>query len=277
MQNTNIYLPHIAKVVEIKEETQDVKSFRFEFVELKLRENFTWKAGQFLILSIFGVGEAVFTFANPQTRKEFVECSIRKVGLVTEAIHELEVGDTVGIRGPYGNWFPFEEFGSKNLLFVAGGIGIAALRSSIEYSMDTRNDYGKITILYGARSPMDICYKDKIVEWQNSDNVEVALTVDRGNDQWKHRVGLIPTILKEMNPAAENTVAIICGPPIMIKFTLKALSELGFTNDNIVTTLEMKMKCGLGKCGRCNIGNIYVCKDGPVFSYEQIEGLPDEY
>ncbi|MBI4778278.1 hydrogenase, partial [Candidatus Desantisbacteria bacterium] len=151
------------------------------------------------------------------------------------------------------------------------------LHSPIEYSLNTRGDYGKITILYGARSPMDICYKDKIIEWQNIDNVEVALTVDRGNDEWKHRVGLIPVILKEMNPAAENTVAIICGPPIMIKFTLKALSELGFTNDNIVTTLEMKMKCGLGKCGRCNIGNIYVCKDGPVFSYEQIEGLPDEY
>lgn len=274
---SNIYSPNIARVVEISQETSDVKSFGLEFIDPEVYKNWTWKAGQFLILSVFGVGEATFTFANPQTRRQFIECSIRKVGLVTEAIHELEVGDTVGIRGPYGNWFPFEEFKGKNLLFVAGGIGIAALRSPIEYSLDTRKDYNKITILYGARSPMDICYKDKIIEWQNSDNVDVALTVDKGNDDWKHRVGLVPVILKEMNPAAENTVAIICGPPIMIKFTLKALSELGFTDDNIVTTLEMKMKCGLGKCGRCNIENIFVCKDGPVFYYSQLKKLPEEY
>ncbi|MFH1898138.1 MAG: FAD/NAD(P)-binding protein [Candidatus Desantisbacteria bacterium] len=273
----NIYLPHIAKVVEVKDETPDVKSFRFEFVEPEIRENFTWKTGQFLILSVFGVGEAVFTFANPQTRKEFVECSIKKTGLVTEAIHELEAGDTVGIRGPYGNWFPFEDFKGKNLLFIAGGIGIAALRSPIEYSFDTRQDYKKITILYGARSPMDICYLDKLSYWKDVPDTELVLTADRGNENWQHKVGFIPAILKEMQPSSQNTIAIICGPPIMIKFVLKELTELGFTPDQIVTTLEMKMKCGLGKCGRCNIGNIYVCKDGPVFSYEQIEGLPDEY
>ncbi|MBU0700683.1 FAD/NAD(P)-binding protein [bacterium] len=274
---SNIYSPNIARVMEVRDETPDVRSFRFEFIDPEIHKNFTWKAGQFLILSVFGVGEAVFTFANPQTRKQFVECSIRKVGLVTEAIHELEVGDTVGIRGPYGNWFPFEEFKGRNLLFVAGGIGLAALRSPIEYSLDTREDYGKITILYGARSPLDICYKDKLTEWQNSDSVELVLTVDRGNDEWKHRVGLIPNILKEMNPDAENTIAIICGPPIMIKFTLKALADMGFTDNQIVTTLEMKMKCGLGKCGRCNIENIFVCKDGPVFYYTQLKNLPEEY
>jgi len=273
----SIYSPNIAKVVEIVDETPDIKSFKFEFIDQGVYKNWTWKAGQFLILSVFGVGEATFTFANPQTRNEFIECSIRKVGLVTEAIHELGVGDMVGIRGPYGNGFPFEEFKAKNLLFVAGGIGIAALRSPIEYSLDTRGDYGKITILYGARTPMDICYKDKIIEWQNSDNTDVVLTVDSGNDEWKHRVGLVPVILKEMNPVAENTVAIICGPPIMIKFTLKALAELGFSDDKIVTTLEMKMKCGLGKCGRCNIENIFVCKDGPVFYYSQLKNLSEEY
>ncbi|MFH1564132.1 MAG: FAD/NAD(P)-binding protein [Nitrospirota bacterium] len=277
MQNTNIYLPNMAKVVEIQDETPDIKSFRFEFVDESIRENFIWKAGQFLILSIFGVGEAVFTFANPQTRKKYVECSIKKIGLVTEAIHELEVGDTVGIRGPYGNWFPFEDFKGKSLLFIAGGIGMAALRSPIEYSFDTRQDYKKITILYGARSPVDICYFDKLSDWKKVPDTEIVLTADKGDETWQHRVGFVPAVLKEMAPEPVNTVAITCGPPIMIKFVLKELTEIGFTPDQIVTTLEMKMKCGLGKCGRCNIGNIYVCKDGPVFTYKQIKELPDEY
>lgn len=274
---TNIYLPHTAKVVEIKEETPDIKSFKFELTDLEVKKNFTWKAGQFLILSVFGVGEAVFTFANSPTRRDYIECSIKKIGLVTEGIHELEVGDTVGIRGPYGNWFPFEDFKGKNLLFIGGGIGLAALRSPIEYSFDTRNDYKKITILYGARSPLDICYKDKLVEWQKVPNVELILTADKGDENWKYKVGFVPAVLKEMKPSNVNTVAITCGPPIMIKFVLKELTDLGFTPEQIITTLEMKMKCGLGKCGRCNIGNIYVCKDGPVFSYKKLKELPDEY
>lgn len=273
----NIYLPYTARVIEVKQETPDIKSFKFEFTDPKVKENFTWRSGQFLILSVFGVGEAAFTFANPQTRKDYIECSIKKIGLVTEAIHELEISNTVGIRGPYGNWFPFERFTGKNLLFIGGGIGIAALRSPIEYSFDTRKNYKKIIILYGARTPLDICYKEKLIDWQKNEDTEVTLTADKGSEGWKYKVGFVPAVLKEIHPSPKDAIAITCGPPIMIKFVLKGLLDLGFTDDQIITTLEMKMKCGLGKCGRCNMGSIYVCKDGPVFYYRNLKNLPDEY
>ncbi|MFH1073578.1 MAG: FAD/NAD(P)-binding protein [Candidatus Firestonebacteria bacterium] len=273
----NIYKPHIAKVVDIKVETGDIKSFKFQFIDQTAQKEFIWKSGQFLILNIFGVGEAVFTFANPQTRNEYIECSIRKVGLVSEAVHELEVGDTVGIRGPYGNWFPFDKWQGKNLLYVAGGVGLAALRSPIEFSLDNKKDFRNITILYGARSPRDLCYKDKFSDWEKVKDTQMILTADKGADGWKHKVGFVPAVLKEVHPSPKDTVAIICGPPIMIKFVLKELLELGFTPLQIVTTLEMKMKCGLGKCGRCNVKHLYICKDGPVFTYAQLKDLPDEY
>jgi len=273
---SNIYVPHKARVVSVKTETSDIRSFQFELLDPEVKKNFKWKAGQFLILSVFGVGEATFTFANPQTRDQYVECSIKKTGLVTEAIHDLEVGDIVGIRGPYGNWFPFDKLKGTSLLYVGGGVGIAALRSPIEYSLDTRNDFKDITILYGGRSPTDICYLDKFDEWK-SKKCELILTADKGSEGWKHKVGFVPTVLKELKPKKDNCTVITCGPPIMIKFVLKELADLGFTPDQIITTLEMKMKCGLGKCGRCNISNLYVCKDGPVFTYEQIKKLPDEF
>ena len=273
---SNIYIPHKARIGSIKQETADIKSFQFELLDPEVRKNFKWKSGQFLILSVFGVGEATFTFANPQTRSEYVECSIKKTGLVTEALHDLEVGDIVAIRGPYGNWFPFEKFKGQNLLFVGGGIGIAAIRSPIEYSLDTRNDFKDITILYGGRSPLDICYFDKFDEWQGK-KANLVLTADKGSEGWKHKVGFVPAVLKEMKPSRDNCTVITCGPPIMIKFVLKELTDLGFAPEQIVTTLEMKMKCGLGKCGRCNIQQLYVCKDGPVFDYAEIKKLPDEF
>jgi len=273
----NIYKPHLAKVVEVKVETVDIKSYKFELLDPGVRKTFSWKAGQFLILDIFGVGETIFTFANPQTRNEFIECSIRKVGQVTEAIHELEAGAIVGIRGPYGNWFPFDKWQGKNLLYIAGGVGLAALRSPIEFALDTFKDFKKKTILYGARSPLDICYKDRFSDWEKVPDTEIILTADKGAEGWKHKVGFVPTVLKEVHLSPADSVAIICGPPIMIKFVLKELLDLGFTPEQIVTTLEMRMKCGLGKCGRCNVKNIYICKDGPVFTYAQLKELPDEY
>jgi NAD(P)H-flavin reductase len=275
--NNNIYKPNLARVAEVKQETADIKSFKFELLDPEVKKDFTWKSGQFLILSVFGAGEATFTFANPQTRSEYVECSIKKTGLVSEAVHELEAGDTVGIRGPYGNWFPFEKFKGKNLLYIGGGIGIAALRSPIEYSLDTRKDYKNITILYGARSPLDVCYREKLDEWQKYPDTNLILTADKGAEGWKYKVGFVPAVLKEIHPKPEECIAITCGPPIMIKFVLKELIDLGFNDEQIVTTLEMKMKCGLGKCGRCNIKHLYVCKDGPVFNYAELKELPDEY
>jgi len=217
--------------------------------------------------------------ANSPTRNEFIECSIKRVGKVTAAFHELNVGDTVGFRGPYGNGFPIEDLRGKNLLFVGGGIGLAPLRSLIQNCLDTRENFSDITILYGARSTGDLVSKDELAEWKGMSGVATVLTVDPGgeDDDWKGKVGFVPTILEEMKPSPDNSVLVTCGPPIMIKFVLASAAKLGFTPEQIVTTLEMKMKCGLGKCGRCNIGPKYICKDGPVFTYAELNDLPNEY
>jgi len=275
----NIYLPKLMTISEIVDETWDIKTFKLSPAD---EADDTWnefRAGQFGVFSIFGQGEAPFGMANSPTRNEFIECSIKRAGKVTGAFHELNVGDTVGFRGPYGNGFPIEELSGKNLLFVGGGIGLAPLRSLIQNCLDTRENFKDITILYGARSTGDLVYKDELAEWKEMSGVETVLTVDPGgeDDEWKGKVGFVPTILEEMKPSPENTVLVTCGPPIMIKFVLASAAQLGFTPEQIVTTLEMKMKCGLGKCGRCNIGPKYICKDGPVFTYAELQNLPDEY
>lgn len=275
----NIYLPKLMTISEIVDETWDIKTFKLSPAD---ETDDTWnefRAGQFGVFSIFGQGEAPFGMANSPTRNEFIECSIKRAGKVTAAFHELNVGDTVGFRGPYGNGFPLEELSGKNLLFVGGGIGLAPLRSLIQNCLDTRENFSDITILYGARSTGDLVYKDELAEWKGMSGVETVLTVDPGgeDDEWKGKVGFVPTILEEMKPSPENTVLVTCGPPIMIKFVLASAAQLGFTPEQIVTTLEMKMKCGLGKCGRCNIGPKYICKDGPVFTYAELKDLPDEY
>jgi len=199
-----------------------------------------------------------------------------KAGEVTAALHELVAGDQVGVRAPLGNSFPYESMKGKKILFIGGGIGMAPLRTLILFMLDNRADYDDITILYGARTPPDLCYKDDLKEWEARSDVNLILTVDNEFPGWDKKVGMVPNVLREMNPSAENTVAITCGPPIMIRYTLQALSELNFQDDQIVTTLEKRMKCGIGICGRCNIGTMYVCKDGPVFSLSQLKELPPE-
>ena len=275
----NIYLPKLMTISEIVDETWDIKTFKLSPADETDDTRTEFRAGQFGVFSIFGQGEAPFGMANSPTRNEFIECSIKRAGKVTGAFHELNVGDTVGFRGPYGNGFPIEDLHGKNVLFVGGGIGLAPLRSLIQNCLDTRENFGDIAILYGARSTADLVYKGELAEWKGMSGVETVLTVDPGgeDDDWKGKVGFVPTILEEMNPSPENTVLVTCGPPIMIKFVLASAAKLGFTPEQIVTTLEMKMKCGLGKCGRCNIGPKYICKDGPVFTYAELKDLPDEY
>jgi NAD(P)H-flavin reductase len=201
------------------------------------------------------------------------------VGKVTDALHELNVGDTVGFRGPYGNSFPLEEMQGKNLVFAGGGIGMAPLRSLLLNCLDTRDDFEEISIIYGARSVDDLVYKQELKEWVSLEDIKATLTVDPGgeDDSWMGEVGFVPAVLEKVSPSPKNAVVITCGPPIMIKFVLLSLTRMGFAPDQIITTLEMKMKCGLGKCGRCNIGPAYVCKHGPVFTYEQLQAMPDEY
>lgn len=275
---SNIYQPHLMEIVKIIPETGDTKTFHIQFLNDNLRENFHYLSGQFAEYSVFGEGEATFCISSSPTRRGPLEFSVKKVGRVTQALHHLNEGDLIGFRGPYGNYFPLEKFKGKNLLFVGGGIGLAPLRSLINNVVDTRSDYGEITVLYGARTPQDLCFRYDLEAWRKDPSLELVTTVDVGDKDWQGKVGLVPIVLEELKPSSQNTMAITCGPPIMIRYTLRALDKLGFTPSQVWTTLEMKMKCGLGKCGRCNIGPLYVCKDGPVFSLEEIQNfISDEF
>jgi NAD(P)H-flavin reductase len=271
VQEKNIYQPYLMEIIKVVPETGDTKTFHIQFQEASLRESFSFVAGQFAEYSVFGEGEATFCISSSPTRMSHLEFSVKRVGRVTHALHQLNEGDTIGFRGPYGNHFPLDKLKEKNLLFIGGGIGMAPLRSLIHNVVDTRADYRKITILYGARSPQDLCFQYDLESWGGNPSLEMVTTVDVGDDNWKGKVGLVPMVLEEIKPSSKETMAITCGPPIMIRYTLKSLEKLGFTPSQVWTTLEMKMKCGLGKCGRCNIGPLYVCQDGPVFSLEEIK------
>jgi sulfhydrogenase subunit gamma (sulfur reductase) len=273
----NIYLPNLAEITDIRQETPDVKTFKLRFKNEATGASFDYKPGQFVEFSVFGEGEAPFCLANSPTRKPGIECSVKRMGKVTQALHELNIGDTIGIRGPYGNGFPLAELKNKNLLFVAGGIGLAPLRSLINYCLDNRDDFKAMTIVNGARTSKDLVYKAEYEAWKGAKDTQLHLTVDCNEDNWTCMVGVVPKILEQLKPACQDSVAIVCGPPIMIKYTLPVLLKLGFCPESILTTLEMKMKCGLGKCGRCNMGNLYICKDGPVFSYAQLKNLSHEH
>ena len=273
---TDNLVPVIGVVTDIKDQTPDVKTFRV--VSPDGGKCFEHMPGQCAMLSVPGVGEAMFSITSSPTNTEYMEFSIKKCGTLTDWLHSMEVGQEVTLRGPYGNAFPVEEdLKNKDLLFIAGGIGLAPLRSVIKYAFSKRDNYGKLKILYGSRSKDDLVYLDDIKdEWMNQDNTEVFLTIDREQEGWDGHVGFVPSYVKELDFKPDTTV-LICGPPIMIKFTLQTLLEMGFSKTQIYTTMELKMKCGLGKCGRCNIGSKYVCKDGPVFRCDELDELPDEY
>ncbi len=274
--NLDTLVPLVGVVTDIRQETPDVKTFRVNAPEGgKLFEHMP---GQCAMLSVPGVGEAMFSITSSPTNKEYQEFSIKKCGVLTDYLHELEVGDEITVRGPYGNAFPVEtELKGKDLLFVAGGIGLAPLRSVINYVLDNRENYGKVDILYGSRSADDLVQLKEIQEkWMNAKDVNVYLTIDRPQEGWDGHVGFVPAYLKELELSCDKTV-LVCGPPIMIKFVLAALTEMGYSKEQAYTTLELRMKCGVGKCGRCNIGSKYVCKDGPVFRCDEVDELPDEY
>ena len=269
----NIYLPSIATITEVRPETPDISTFVVTFDDLQLRESFTYRPGQFTELSVFGVGECPIGIASSPTSEGFLEFCVRAVGTVTDAIHDLDVGDKLGVRGPLGNSWPTEETEGKNLLFIGGGIGLPPLRSLIHYVLDNRERYGAVEIVYGARSPQDLVYKHELKQWDERQDVDLYVTVDVGDETWDGPVGFVPPFLREINPSPENKVTFTCGPPIMIKLVVEALEEMGYADADIITTLEMKMKCGVGKCGRCNIGDKYICRDGPVFSFERLRRI----
>jgi NAD(P)H-flavin reductase len=270
----NIYLPSLVTITEVRPETPDTSTFVVTFDDPQLRESFTYRPGQFVEVSVFGVGECPIGIASSPTWREGLEFCIRAVGTVTNAIHDLDVGDKLGVRGPLGNSWPTQETEGKDLLFIGGGIGLPPLRSLINYVLDNRERYGAVEIIYGARSPQDLVYKQELKEWNERPDVDLYVTVDVGDETWEGPVGFVPPFLREINPSPENKVTFTCGPPIMIKLVVEALEEMGYADADIVTTLEMKMKCGVGKCGRCNIDDRYICRDGPVFTFEQLRRLP---
>jgi sulfhydrogenase subunit gamma (sulfur reductase) len=275
----NLYQPHLATVEAIEDETPDTRTLRLRFKDAALADSFDFKAGQFGEYSVFGAGECTFCIASSPTRRGYIECSFKTVGKVTSALRDVDLGTTVGFRGPYGNSFPVDAWAGRHVVFIAGGIGLAPVRSVIWNVLDLRERFGDVTIIHGARSVGDLVYKRELAEWPKRPRVRVVTTVDPGGEtpEWRGEVGFVPTVVKKVAPSSRDAVAVVCGPPIMIKYTLPVLEELGFAADAIFTTLENRMKCGVGKCGRCNIGPVYVCKDGPVFTAAELAKLPAEY
>jgi len=269
---SNEYLPRKAVIEAVVDDTPDTKTFT-----LRLREKdagaFRYKPGQFLMLSLVGSGEAPFTFASSPSRDGRFQVSVRNVGTLTHALHQLKEKDIVGVRGPYGNTFPLDKIKHKDILFVAGGCGIAVLRPLIQYVFKNRKDHGRVEIIYGCRSPKDIFYKEEIKSWANNPNSNVYLTVDEPDEPWGGACGVVCVLLPKIKLNPKTAIVFLCGPAVMIKFAIKDILKLGFKEQNIYASLERYMKCGIGKCGHCCIKGKYVCLDGPNFSYAQMKKL----
>lgn len=271
----NPFIPYMATLKNTTDLTPDIKLFSLELDAPAIRDNFHYEPGQFAFLSAFGEGESPFALVSVSPRKAGLEFAIRRIGTVTAALHDLEPGAKIGVRGPFGNHFPLEEYKGKSMIIIGGGIGMAPLRPVINTILDNRGEYGDLLIINGARTPQDLVFQPEFKTWTKAPRTQLELTVDRGDETWTGRVALVPDVVKELRLSPENAIAITCGPPIMIRFTIARLKELGFADNQIVTTLERKMKCGMGKCGRCNVGEKYVCRDGPVFTHEQISQLSE--
>jgi NAD(P)H-flavin reductase len=275
----NLYQPNLVRIEEIIDETPDTRTLRLAFRDRGIADAFDFKAGQFGEYSVFGAGECTFCIASSPTRRGAIECTFKTVGKATRAMRDLDVGETMGFRGPYGNHFPLERMEGANVVFVAGGIGLAPVRCVIWNVLDLRDRFADVKIVYGARAVEHLVYKRELQEWAGRPDVELVQTVDPGGEtpEWTGEIGFVSNVLEKAAPNADNTYAIVCGPPIVIKLSLSVLGKLGFAPDHVYTTLENRMKCGLGKCGRCNVGPVYVCKDGPVFTADQLAALPQDY
>lgn len=271
----NPYLPHLARLDLVRDEGPGLMTFEASFLDSEIAQSFTYLPGQFIECSVFGLGEAPFGIASCAGPGRPVRFSVQKMGKLSGGLHGLSAGDTIGLRGPFGNGFPMEAHKGKNLVIVAGGIGLPPLRSVVEYVLEHRGDYGEMLVVYGARNPGMLTYKDKLDEWAASSEMRLALTVDKGDETWSGHEGFVPQYVEELAPSADNAVLYTVGPPIMIHFVLLALKNLGWPPEQVYASLEAKMKCGFGKCGRCNIGPKFVCMDGPVFSQAELLTLPE--
>ncbi len=273
----NPYLPHVAVLKDIRDEGPGLKTFDMAFKDESVWDEFQPSPGQFVELSIFGEGEAPFGVATGIHEQGLLRLSIQSVGRLTGMLHEMSPGDELGVRGPFGVGWPLEEAKGKHLILIGGGIGLPPIRSALVSAISEKDQYESISLFYGARSPGHITYASEIEQWIGSGDANINITVDQGDDTWDGHVGVITTLIEDVGATPDNAVTMTCGPPIMIKYTMPVLAEAGFLPNQAYTTLENRMKCGLGKCGRCNVGSVYVCKEGPVFSQEQLETLPAEY
>ncbi len=272
----NPYLPHVAVLQDVRDEGPGLKTFDMVFKDESVWDELKPAPGQFVELSIFGEGEAPFGVATGIQETGLLRLSIQSVGRLTRMLHEMSPGDEIGVRGPFGAGWPMEEAKGKHLVLIGGGIGLPPIRSALVSAIAEKDQYESISLFYGARSPGHITYSSEIDEWKAAGDANINITVDQGDDSWDGPVGVITKLIEDVGPSPENTVTMTCGPPIMIHFVVPTLEKLGFSGEQIVLSLEAKMKCGIGKCGRCNVGADYICLDGPVFTYEylQSKGIP---
>jgi len=277
MTNSNPMMPYLATIVGIRELATGIKLFQVNLDDPEASAAFDYQPGQFAEVSVFGVGESPFGITSTRGQGETIEFAVNRIGTVTDALHRLDEGDQIGLRGPLGNGFPMDAFKGKNVVVLGGGIGGAPLRPVIQTILDHRSDYGKLTIFWAARSPDLLVFTDEYDDWRAQPDTALHLTVDHATPDWPHKEGLITTLVEAVGPSPKDAVSITCGPPIMIRFAMLTLQKLGFTSEQNWVTLEAKMKCGIGKCGRCNMGEKFVCTDGPVFWQSEIvtflEGL----
>ena len=264
----NPYRPIKAEVIEVITETPSIKTIRIE-----PKEPITFKTGQFVELTVPGVGEAPFTPSSRPAIKNLMELTIMNVGKVTEKVHELKKGDIVGVRGPFGKGYPIDSFKGKEILVVGGGCGFAPIRSLMYELFDRSGEFKKLFFRGGCKTPQELLYRGEIADWAKRKDLDLKLTVDKGDSGWKGNVGVVTTILDGVEMDYENGIAIVCGPPMMMKFSTKKLIEMGFKEENIYLSMEKNMSCGIGKCGHCRIGTYYACKDGPVFTYIKIKNF----
>jgi len=263
------YVPKMARIVAADQVTETERFFRLEMEGGPL----VYEPGQFVGVTVFGVGEAPISICSSPTQGEAFELTVRSVGMVTNALKGFETGDRLGIRGPFGHGFDYDAMKGQDVLFVAGGLGLAPARSLIRYVLDKRSDFGKVTILVGAREPNLLLFRDELVGWTERDDVETYVTVDRGDEAWQGEVGVITRLFRKIEVDAARTYAVIVGPPVMFKFTVLEALASGVPEHRIICSLERHMKCGIGKCGHCQIRGVYVCREGPVFTYEQVKSL----
>ncbi|MDH4139004.1 MAG: FAD/NAD(P)-binding protein [Coriobacteriia bacterium] len=271
----NPYRPWPTRITSIVDLTENEKLFELRIIDDEVRDTFRFDSGQFVEMSIFGVGEAPISISSAPSKRGFIELCVRKAGDVTGALHSKRCGDIIGIRGPFGRGFPIQEMKGHDVLLVAGGLGIAPLKSLINQIHDERHEFGKVTILYGARNPSEVLFRYQFDMWKHRDDFELILTVDEADDSWADEVGVVTKLFDKIEIDSARTYSAICGPPVMYRFVIDEMRKKGMDVDRIFVSFERRMKCGIGKCGHCGVGHQYTCIDGPVFSYWEAMNLQE--